>query len=79
MQAVVHSIEAIEALLRRGLSPLTDNRDALVVLGLRRAYPQIRSDSESTVWERSLELPRRSDGRRALARERAYLVANVRS
>ncbi|HMD02102.1 MAG TPA: hypothetical protein VKG44_03955 [Candidatus Baltobacteraceae bacterium] len=74
MPAVAHSAEAIEALLRRGLSPVTDNRDALLVLGFWRAYPQIRVGYDSTVWERSIDLPRRPDGQRALARERAYLV-----
>lgn len=76
-QAVVHSVDAIEALLRRGLSPRTDNRDALITLGFCRAYPQIRVGYESTIWERSLEMQRRPHGRGALARNRAFLVADA--
>lgn len=75
MMTVVHLPEDLVALLRRGLSPLTDNRDALLALGFARAYPQVAKGYESTIWERSVEHSRRADGRRVLARERAYLIA----
>ena len=74
MKIIVQSAEEVVAILRRGLSPLTDNRDALMALGFERAYPQVRKGYESTIWERSIEHHRRPDGHRALARERAYLV-----
>jgi hypothetical protein len=74
MSTIVKSAPELVALLRRGLSPLTDNRDALLALGFERAYPQVRKGYESTIWERSIERDRRPDGRRALARERAYLI-----
>jgi hypothetical protein len=76
MNMIVHGSEDLTALLRRGLSPLTDNRDALLALGFERAYPQVPKGHESTIWERSIERPRTSDGHRVLARERAYLIAN---
>lgn len=71
---IVHAADDVVALLRRGLSPLTDNRDVLLSLGFERAYPQVPKGYESTIWERSIEHHRRADGLRLLARERAYLV-----
>lgn len=71
--ALVHSAEGFQSLLRRGLSPITDNRDALVALGCARAYPQTSGGYESTIWERSVEHSRPSAGYRMLARERALL------
>lgn len=71
---IVHVADDLVALLRRGGSPVTDNRDALLTLGFERAYPQIREGYESTIWERSIEHHRRPNGLRVLARERAYLV-----
>jgi hypothetical protein len=76
MNLVVHVSEELVALLRRGLSPITDNRDALLALGFERAYPQVPKGRDSTIWERSIERPRRPDGHRVLARERAYLIVN---
>ena len=74
MATVVHTAEAIRTLLRRGLTPVTDNRDALIELGFERAYPQIKRGYEALFWERSVELDSRSrDGYRILARERAIL------
>ena len=74
MPAVVHSVTAIEAMLRRGLTPITDNAAALKELGFERAYPDQRTGFESMIWERSIELQSRSrDGHRQLARERAFL------
>jgi hypothetical protein len=69
----VHSVDEIKLLLNRGLSPITDNRDALLVLGFARAYPQISRGYESTIWERSVERSRAAYGQRRLARERAFL------
>jgi hypothetical protein len=74
VESIVHSIEAITALLLRGLAPITDNRDAVVDLGFDRAYPEIRRGYESTIWERSVERLREPDGRRTATRERLYLV-----
>ncbi|MDB5069092.1 MAG: hypothetical protein JWM87_203 [Candidatus Eremiobacteraeota bacterium] len=72
--SMVHSPEAIQAMLRRGLAPITDNRHALVALGFERAYPQVARGRDSTIWERSIELPcRTANGSRLLARERAFL------
>jgi len=74
MAAIVHTTEAIQTLLRRGLTPVTDNRDALLELGFERAYPQIKRGYEATLWERSIDLEHRSrDGYRLLARQRAIL------
>lgn len=71
--AIVHSSDAIASLLRRGLSPITDNRDALLALGFARAYPQVARGYESTIWERSVDYSNGAYGRRMLARERAFL------
>ena len=71
---VVHSIEAILALLRRGLTPVTDNREAILVLGFVRAYPRVRCGYESTIWERSVEELRQDGGPRRAAMERLYLI-----
>jgi hypothetical protein len=76
--AIVHSVDGIELLLRRGLSPITDNRDALLALGFARTYPQIARGYESTIWERSVEYSRATYGRRALARQRAFLDCDRR-
>jgi hypothetical protein len=78
MAAVVHTSEAIQTLLRRGLTPVTDNRNALLELGFERAYPQIERGYEATLWERSIELDQRSrQGYRIRARERAILEQNA--
>jgi hypothetical protein len=70
----VHSPEAIENLLRRGLTPITENREALVELGFSRAYPQVARGYDATIWERAVEHGRRaSDGSRLLVRQRAIL------
>ncbi len=74
MNTIVHSPQEVIALLRRGLSPITDNRDALLMLGFERAYPQVHQGHDATIWERSIEAQCRADGYRVLARERAYLV-----
>jgi hypothetical protein len=75
MDSVVHTPSAIEYVLRLGLTPITDNADALATLGFKPAYPQIKSGYESTIWERSIERGRLNhDGRRLLVRERALFV-----
>jgi hypothetical protein len=71
---IAHVAEELVTQLRRGMSPVTDNRDVLLALGFERAYPQVPHGYESTIWERSVEHHRRPDGLRVLARERAYLV-----
>ncbi len=72
MKCIVHSAAGIEDLLRRGLTPITDNKEALLGLGFERAYPRIRSGYESTIWERSIDRPKH-ESRRFMARERAFL------
>jgi hypothetical protein len=71
---IAHVAEEVIALLRRGMSPVTDNRNVLLALGFERAYPHVPKGYESTIWERSIEHRRRPDGLRVVARERAYLV-----
>lgn len=71
---IAQTAEELAAILRRGLSPLTNNRDALLALGFERAYPQVRKGHDSIVWERTIDHHRRLDGARVLVRERAYLV-----
>jgi hypothetical protein len=74
MTIIVHSVTAIEDLLKRGLTPGTDNRDALVALGFQRLYPHFRAGYKSTIWERSIVLALRSrSGQRIQARQRAIL------
>jgi hypothetical protein len=75
MKLIAQSADELSAILRRGLSPLTDNQDALLALGFERAYPQARKGRDSTIWERTINDHRRPDGYRVLARERAFLVA----
>ena len=74
MPDTVHTIEAIEALLRRGVTPKTDNRDALIALGFARSSPQAESGHDETLWERSVDhTDRTASGQRVLVRERAIL------
>lgn len=74
MRAIVHSAADIENLLRRGLTPITDNRTALLELGFQRAYPQIARGYEATIWERAIDAATLSrDGNRMLVRQRALL------
>ncbi len=75
MDSIVHTLPALEHMLRRGLTPVTDNCAALAHLGFERAYPQIKSGYESTIWERSIDRGRLdSNGHRMLVRERAFAV-----
>ena len=68
----VHTIEAIEALLRRGSTPKTDNLDALLELGFARSIPRAEDGYDATLFERGREHDRRaSDGSRLFIRERA--------
>ncbi|HTJ28285.1 MAG TPA: hypothetical protein VMA36_19155 [Candidatus Limnocylindria bacterium] len=71
---IVHDAQDVVASLRRGMSPVTDNRNVLLSLGFERAYPQVSAGYDSTIWERSVAQKRRADGLRVLARERAFLV-----
>jgi hypothetical protein len=74
LSSIVHSIEAIEALLRRGATPKTDNRAALVALGFVRATPIGEEAREETMWERSVDHTQRTaNGQKILVRERAVL------
>ncbi len=75
MSPTVHTTEAIEALLRRGLTPKTDNLDALLELGFARSVPRAEDGYDATLWERSREhAGRASDGSRLFVRERAVLA-----
>jgi hypothetical protein len=75
MDSVAHTLSQIEHMLRLGLTPITDNADALAELGFERAYPQIKSGYESTIWERSIDMGRLSySGYRQLVRQRAFVV-----
>jgi hypothetical protein len=76
MNLIAQSADELIAILRRGLSPLTNNQDALLALGFARAYPQARTGRDATIWERTIDR-RRSDGYRVLARERAFLVTGT--
>ena len=72
MPYTVHTTEAIEALLRRGITPKTDNLDALLELGFARSIPRAEDGYDATLFERSREHDRRaSDGSRLFIRERA--------
>jgi hypothetical protein len=74
--STVWSKEAIEAMLARGLSPITDNIDALIELGFERSYPTARSGYDQTLWERSIDLGLRSTYaglRRVMVCQRAFL------
>jgi hypothetical protein len=74
LSVIVHSAAEILAMLHRGLTPITDNRDALVGLGFERAYPQVRGGYDSKIWERSVTVgPMLPDGLRRIVRERAFL------
>ena len=72
MTRVAHTKKAITNALRLGLSPFTDNVDALIELGFTRAYPQIRAGDDAMIWERTIDYPSTS-GMRKLARQRAFL------
>jgi hypothetical protein len=70
----VHSLEAIEAILRRGVTPKTDNREALIALGFVRSSPLANGGYDETIWERSVDRAERSTtGQRVMVRERAIL------
>jgi hypothetical protein len=74
LSRIVHTLEEIEAALRHGLTPQTDNEDALVELGFVRSSPHL-SGYESTIWERSRDhVERAANGLRLFVRERAVLV-----
>lgn len=78
-RALVHAVDEIENLLRHGLTPITDNPDALRELGFERAYPQIAHGYDSMIWERAIVAARRSpDGHRMLIRQRAFLESTRR-
>lgn len=78
MRAIVHSTADIENLLHRGLTPVTDNRAALLDLGFQRAYPQIVRGYDATIWERAIDATSRSrDGSRMLVRQRALLETHA--
>ncbi|HYZ15748.1 MAG TPA: hypothetical protein VE591_05075 [Candidatus Acidoferrum sp.] len=77
MSAIVHTCNDIRELLRRGLTPITDNPEALIELGFTRAFPEHERDFESTIWERRVDVGQRTqDGVKQLVRERAFLYTH---
>ena len=74
MTSIAHTAVVISEILRRGLTPITDNEDALRALGFERSYPRVLRGYDSTIWERSIDYGTRPNGDRVLARQRAYLV-----
>lgn len=72
--AIAHSREHIELMLLHGLTPLTDNRNALLALGFERAYPQVTRGYEASLWERDIEHNAASSLRRVRYRQRAVLT-----
>lgn len=75
MSTIVHTSDEIRDLLRRGLTPITDNAEALIELGFVRAFPERERDFESTIWERRVDRGQRThDGTKVFARERAFLA-----
>jgi hypothetical protein len=53
--ATVHDLGDIRRLLAQGLSPITDNAEALAELGFERSYPRASTGYEATVWQRSVD------------------------
>ncbi len=75
MSRIAHTIEEIQAVLRRGETPQTDNLEALLELGFVRSSPHLLAGYESTLWERSRDHAQRAaSGLRLFVRERAVLV-----
>ena len=69
-----HTAEDIARRLRLGVVPETDNRDALLELGFRRAYPQVKDDYHSRLWSRAVPSDRPSSaGHMQLVIQLAYL------
>jgi hypothetical protein len=73
-----HTSAGIPELLRGGLTPITDNVRALLELGFEGAYPHVQRGYDATIWQRSIDHGTRADGRRVLARQRAFLAFNSR-
>jgi len=75
LSRIAHTTQEIEADLRRGLTPQTDNQEALIELGFVRSSPHLGHGYESTIWERSRDRAERApSGLRLFVRERAILV-----
>jgi len=76
--ALVHTAKDIERMLALGLSPITDNAEALATLGFERAYPRARCGYDATVYERSIDYGFRQTAnglRRVMVSQRAFLNA----
>ena len=74
--ATVHHAEEIVRLLVQGLSPITDNRDALLEQGFERLHPCATAKCERSIWERLVARKyhdARSYHHRVFVRERAFL------
>jgi hypothetical protein len=68
--------EDIERMLAHGLTPVTDNLDALVDLGFVPSYASGWANGEAAVWERSIDAGTRATNaglRRVMTRQRAFL------
>jgi hypothetical protein len=66
----VHTAAEIERMLSLGLSPITDNVQALTELGFERSFPQAKNGGyEASVYERFVERGnRRNKAQRAFLR-----------
>lgn len=76
MNARVHTAADIERMLKLGLSPITDNAEALMALGFERAYPNARTGYDATIYERSIDQGYRETNyglRRVMVCQRAFL------
>lgn len=75
--ATVHTSADIEKMLALGLSPITDNVDALIDLGFSQSFPSARRGGyEASIYERSVDHGYRTSARgsRRVKSQRAFLV-----
>ncbi len=72
--ATVHTTADIERMLSLGLSPITDNAQALTELGFERCHPHAKVGGyEASIYERSTAADTRA--RRARP-QRAFLIVD---
>ena len=72
--ATVHTSADIERMLSLGLSPITDNAQALIELGFARSYPQAKVGGyEASIYERKIESDRHVRRPRP---QRAFLIVD---
>jgi anti-anti-sigma regulatory factor len=74
--STVHTPEEIMTMLDRGLTPITNNRSALIDLGFEPAQPKATRAHLAALWERTLNLGYRVTERgyrQVSIRQRAFL------